>query len=643
LTAVGKKHKAGSLGVGHLPSIRVGMSRTDAGLLAVVVLAGAFYFWTAATSLPFDFASHQTDVYNLLTDSFLHGHTYLPTRPPAGLLALANPYDPIANQPYRVPGVGDMSLYKGHLYAYWGAIPALTLFLPERLLPIGELPQSLALAIYCTLALAFAVLLLRLLVRRLLPAAPAWAVIAGAAGLAFGSAVPFLLRGPNVYEIAIASGACFLAAGLYLLARGSLRPAPRLRTLALGSLSLGFAFNARPPLLLGGGVLLALLILLSRQGAQLGNSRRRLTVVLLGPFAACLLLTGAYNYQRFGSPTQYGIPYQLANTVESRRYPFFSLSYLTPGTYNYLLAPPRFAFAFPYVFLPPPPNYPGHLPARYVLLEPTGGLLPSTPIVLFLAALPWLWRRRGEGCGEHRGELPAIVAGMGLLGGCILLGVAFTVYGTTQRYEVDFEVLLILAAVLSWLALLMKVRARLRRRAAAVAGALALAWGAFCGVAVSFTGYANLLQENHPALFADLEDITSPFATLPTMLLGRPVIARVSSPTPVVLPPVNYLTFAQDHATTELGEGPVTLTILSPGSEDVELSASLCCGSVARGGPLSLVASSSGRVASVVAAPGTVLLPLHLHWGLNRVHVDVAGTHAAGPILTIEHIVLRQR
>jgi hypothetical protein len=618
------------------------MSGTDAGLLATVLLAGAFYFWTAATSEPFHFAYHQTDVYNRLTDGFLHGHTYVPTRPPAGLLALANPYDPIANQPYRVWGVGDMSLYKGHLYAYWGPVPALTLFLPERLLPIGELPQSLALAIYATLALVFAVLLLRLLVRRLLPAAPAWAVIAGAAGLAFGSAVPFLLRGPNVYEVAIAAAACFLAVGLYLLARGSLRPAPRLRTLALGSLFLGFAFNARPPLLLGGGVLLVLLILISRQGGQLGNSRRRLTVVLLGPFAACVLLTGAYNYQRFGSPTQYGIPYQLANTVESRRYPFFSLSYLTPGTYNYLLAPPRLAFAFPYVFLPPPPNYPGHLPARYVLLEPTGGLLPSTPIVLFLAALPWLWRRRGEGGGDHRRELPAIVAGMGLLGGCVLLGVAFTVYGTTQRYEVDFDALLILAGVLSWLALLVRVRARLRRRAVAVAGALALAWGAFCGVAVSFTGYANLLQENHPALFADLEDITSPIATLPTMLLGRPVIARVSSPTPVLQPPVNYLTFDQGGASTLLGEGPVTLTIISPSNEDVELSASLAYGNAAPVAPLTLVASSSGRVASVPATPGAVLLPLHLRWGLNRVHVDVAGTHAPGAVVTISQIVLRQ-
>jgi hypothetical protein len=60
LVAVGKKYKAGSSGVRHLPSLRMGMSRTDAELLAIVLLGGAFYFWTAATSLPFDFAYHQT-------------------------------------------------------------------------------------------------------------------------------------------------------------------------------------------------------------------------------------------------------------------------------------------------------------------------------------------------------------------------------------------------------------------------------------------------------------------------------------------------------------------------------------------------------------------------------------------------------
>jgi hypothetical protein len=178
-----------------------------------------------------------------------------------------------------------------------------------------------------------------------------------------------------------------------------------------------------------------------------------------------------------------------------------------------------------------------------------------------------------------------------------------------------------------------------------VVGALALVWGAFCGVAVSFTGYYNLLQANHPYLFADLQDITSSLPTLATMLIGRPVIASVASHTPVVLPPVNYLTFGQGEASTSLGAGPVTLTVISPGSENVALSANVAPGAAAVPGQrLAVVASSSDRLpASVPANTGPVLLPLHLHWGLNRVHVDVAGAHASGPVLNISHMVLLKR
>ncbi len=43
---------------------------------------------------------------------------------------------------------------------------------------------------------------------------------------------------------------------------------------------------------------------------------------------------------------------------------------------------------------PPPESYPGALPSNYQVFELTSGLLPMTPIVVFLAALPWIWRRR---------------------------------------------------------------------------------------------------------------------------------------------------------------------------------------------------------------------------------------------------------
>lgn len=626
----------------HLRGTTAGrLSRQSVALLIVVALAGAFYCWTAATSAPFDFSSDQTDVYNQLTDGFLEGHTYLPIKPPAGLLALPDPYNPSENQLWRQTAMGDLSLYKGHFYAYWGAVPALTLFLPERLLPVGELPASLAVAIYAILALVFMVLLLRLLVRRFLPDTPSWALVLGAAGLALGTAVPFILRRPAQYEIAITAGACFFAAGLYLLARALLRTTPRLRELAGASLCIGAAFNARPPLLLGGVVLAGLVVLLPRLAPSVGASRLRLGSALLAPFLACVALTGAYNYVRFGSVGNYGVKYQLAG-VEPSKQATLSASFIAPGVWGYVLEPPRLALSFPYVFLTAlPASYPGELPPDYNLREVTGGLVPMAPIVLFLASLPWMWRRLRKGKQAFVGAIGGLV----LLGMAILIGVAFTIYGTTERYEGDFGLLLILAGVLSWLTLLDGVRSQIRRRLLATAGALALAWSMVAGVAISFTGYLNLLQGLHPHTFARLEEITAPLATLPTMVVGHPVIARVDSPAPVTLGNVGYASFGQGGASTLLGTGPVTLIIQSPGSEDVYLRAGLDPGpSAAPGQRPGLSVSSPDRAPVLVPATlGLNYLPVHLHWGLNRVQVNMLETHPAGQAFNIRHMVLVRR
>src|ERR1700722_18001157 len=63
-----------------------------------------------------------TNYYAQLTDSFLHGQLSLRTLPPPKLLALPDPYDPVANGPYRLH---DAILFDGKYYLYWGPAPAL--------------------------------------------------------------------------------------------------------------------------------------------------------------------------------------------------------------------------------------------------------------------------------------------------------------------------------------------------------------------------------------------------------------------------------------------------------------------------------------------------------------------------------------
>lgn len=143
--------------------------RVDLALIAVVALAGVFYEWTAQTSV----SGPSQSWYYLLADAFLHLHTYVPVKVPAGLAALPNPYSPAANAQF---GFHDLLFYKDHLYLSWGPTPVLTMYLPLRLLGI-EMTDVNAAPIFSLAGLVFVVLLLRLLVRRFLPKTKGWVLV----------------------------------------------------------------------------------------------------------------------------------------------------------------------------------------------------------------------------------------------------------------------------------------------------------------------------------------------------------------------------------------------------------------------------------------------------------------------------------
>ena len=208
------------------------LNATDIALAIVVAFAGVFYEWTAQTSVS---GPSLTSVYYLLAGALLHLHTYLPLHVPAGLAALADPYNTAANGPFVGGRLHDLAYYHGHFYSPWGPVPAIALYLPLRLLGI-QLTDANAVAVFSILALLFSVLLLRFLVRRFVPTARGWTVVVGACALAFATAIPFVLRRPAIYEADISSGACFAMAALYLLARARLGlgvpPTLRLQVLA---------------------------------------------------------------------------------------------------------------------------------------------------------------------------------------------------------------------------------------------------------------------------------------------------------------------------------------------------------------------------------------------------------------------------
>lgn len=79
---------------------------------------------------------------NRLAEAFLDGHLDVGAAP-EGLIELADPYDPVANQPFRSQGAHDLAYYDGKLYTVHGPTPAIIGNIPYWILGLGYLNANL--------------------------------------------------------------------------------------------------------------------------------------------------------------------------------------------------------------------------------------------------------------------------------------------------------------------------------------------------------------------------------------------------------------------------------------------------------------------------------------------------------------------
>jgi hypothetical protein len=606
------------------------VGRVGAALGVVFVLAAAFYLWIAGTSNPFTFDHGGVDRYNLLANAFLHLRLSI-GRAPAGLLHLAEPYNPEQNASFLNAGVDDAArlnddlLYGGYLYFLWGPAPALVLLVPLHLLGL-EPSASVTVACFAILGLGFALGTLRVLLRQI-GDPTLWMCVLAASALALCTAMPFLLRTPSVTEDTLAGGFCFMMAGIWLAAAAIADGRSSPRRLVLMSLCFGLAAGSRPPLALAAVALVP--VYLSLRSTR---PRRRLLTALIVPIGVCLLLLLAYNQARFGDLLEFGKRYQLAG-YDSLTAHLTGFSYVPPGAWFYALSPPRLAALFPFIVLDSPPlSYPVGLPAAYIP-EITGGLLPMTPILAFLLALPWIWRRRPTWLGSL-GGLMVVLAGAGI---AILLLLSYENFGTTERYEVEFSAPLLLGALAAWLALSCRARVGLRRLAR-IGGGLLVVWGCATGFAISFVGYGNLLAAEHPGTWSELQDIGSPLSAAIVRAAGHPVLVEVFTKGVAESTPASYTSLQTrgERAFWFGVEEQPPITIVSPaagaGTLVMEMSAGLESSStIAPGGGTVGVTFLGPKQAPTTYAipPGMRVyrIPLRLGPGINRFELrPVPGT-----------------
>jgi hypothetical protein len=404
-------------------------------VLLVAVLAGAVYFWSARQPVHFLFSRVPESYYELLTAGFRSGHLYVKLDPHPALLALPNPYDPVANAPYRVH---DMSLYHGKYYLYYGVTPVLIFFWPIVALTGWYPTEPCAVAAFGLLAVMAGSAFLWAMRRRYFPAAPLWLLALGCLCLAFAGPLLTLTVSANFYQVPIAC-----AAALFLLMAGALYLALHSGRHALGwmgaaSLLYGLAVGARPNYLLGGAALLIPWAwLIRRAGAEPGSPqerriRVRFTVAALGPAALCGLGLALYNALRFGSVLQFGTKYMLAGGSQLNLQ-LFDLGQLIPNAWSYLAGAAGWQRYFPFF--------------ESTAAEPYG----------LLRYAPWCWfallafRPPGGRIEQGSARLTLLrTIGYAMVANLLLL---LSFNGSADRYVSDFAPLVLLLAGVGVLAL----------------------------------------------------------------------------------------------------------------------------------------------------------------------------------------------
>ena len=478
--------------------------------LALALVSITAYYLFVSTAGQFD---HWPDLgidhpyfYDSQAEGFRAGHQYTTLEPNPELLRRPDPYD------LRNIDVWywDYSLYREHLYLYWGLAPAMLLAAIKSLLRIDSPVNDGLLVLTFSLGRVLAGAgLIRLLARQLTPRPPRWSVWLGWLVFALAHPTPFLLARPAVYEAALSGGACFSTAALWAAFAWLFEPARTWRLMA-ASVCLALAGTCRPSLLPVAALILLLLLGLGFRRSReklwpprLGRPELRWSAAALLPFGTLVSAHLLVNQLRFGSWTEFGVRYQLGAPFQ------MSVRYVAANLWHYLFHVLEWYCQFPFLFarwtntLPPNHDLPSWLPApdHYRAVEPIVGVLSAVPF-LWLSAAPLLVSLVTRSAArDPRARVVRILLGVASAMAAVPVLMLFSF---SMRYEAEFMSPLLLLATLGgwsllglwggravWLARLLYV---------GLAGLSVL-----IGVTYGFSGYFASFGRVNPSLYQSLQ------------------------------------------------------------------------------------------------------------------------------------------
>jgi len=287
-------------------------------------------------------------LYPLLADAFANGQFSLLSLPSPELLALPDPYDPIANNGLRLH---DALLFNGKYYIYFGPVPAVILLVVNWLYRVGVGNEFLMIFFLSIISLMVFLLIYRFWQRNYLHVS--WKIpLLCFVVVVWSLPMMWMVGRPEVYESAILGGQAFLLTGLYflLIALDAGKSQNLLLTLAGSAfgLAVGTRWNMAVPVLLVSALVMILLVgQLSQK--KLSMKLKPLLAYFL-PLVLFAIIYMYYNFARFGSPFDLGIKYVLTGH-EQRNSNLFSFENIKNNLIRYFLIPPKeLRFEYPFIF-----------------------------------------------------------------------------------------------------------------------------------------------------------------------------------------------------------------------------------------------------------------------------------------------------
>lgn len=286
--------------------------------------------------------------YHRLAESLLQGRTWLDYGNTEGLSALENPYDMQLRRDTGVPEHWDTAFFEGKYYVYFGIVPVLLFYLPCLLLTGKAFPTWIGIAASMTAIMIGAFYLLYQLIKRYFPSVSFGHYLLLSLILGNGTGLVVLAMRPDFYTLPIVLALAFSLWGIsfWLRAARGWKKRGCIGFVAAGALCLALTAGCRPQFLMGSFLFFPILGRYFFKKRWHSREIKRFLAIAI-PYGVVAVLLMLYNYERFGSPFDFGASYNITTNDMTHR--GFYLGRIGEGIFQYLFQMPVLTTNFPFV------------------------------------------------------------------------------------------------------------------------------------------------------------------------------------------------------------------------------------------------------------------------------------------------------